>query len=57
MHTGSHRVVHSGESYTTMRITLEGTQAIEALAELEPLHNPASRDGIHAVEQALSGVP
>jgi acetate kinase len=40
-----------------MRITLEGTQAIEALAELEPLHNPASRDGLHAVKQALSGVP
>jgi acetate kinase len=53
-----HRVVHGGERYTTaVRITPEVKQAIEALAELAPLHNPASLDGIHAVEQVLPEVP
>jgi acetate kinase len=52
-----HRVVHGGERYTTaMRITPEVKRAIEALAELAPLHNPASLDGINAVEQALPRV-
>jgi acetate kinase len=53
-----HRVVHGGERYTTaVRITPEVKQAIDALAELAPLHNPASLDGIKAVEQVLPGVP
>jgi acetate kinase len=53
-----HRVVHGGERYTAaVRITPEVKQAIEALAELAPLHNPASLDGINAVEQVLPGVP
>jgi acetate kinase len=53
-----HRVVHGGERYTTaVRITPEVKQAIEALAELAPLHNPPSLDGINAVEQVLPRVP
>ena len=53
-----HRVVHGGERYTAaVRITPEVKQAIGALAELAPLHNPASLDGINAVEQVLPGVP
>jgi acetate kinase len=53
-----HRVVHGGERYTTaVRITPEVKQAIDALAELAPLHNPASLDGINAVEQVLPRVP
>jgi acetate kinase len=58
VHAVGHRVVHGGERYTTaVRITPEVTQAIDALAELAPLHNPASLAGIHAVEQVLPGVP
>jgi acetate kinase len=53
-----HRVVHGGERYSTaVRITPEVKGAIDALAELAPLHNPASLDGIKAVEQVLPGVP
>jgi acetate kinase len=53
-----HRVVHGGERYTTaVRITPEVKQTIDALAELAPLHNPASLDGINAVEQVLPRVP
>jgi len=53
-----HRVVHGGEHYTTgVRITPEVKRAIGDLAELAPLHNPASLDGITAVEQVLPNVP
>jgi acetate kinase len=53
-----HRVVHGGERYTSaVRITPEVTQAIEELAELAPLHNPAALDGITAVEQVVPDVP
>ena len=53
-----HRVVHGGEQYTrAVQITPEVKGAIGALAELAPLHNPASLDGIHAVEQVLPEVP
>jgi acetate kinase len=53
-----HRVVHGGERYTSaVRITPEVKQAIEELAELAPLHNPAALDGITAVEQVLQDVP
>ena len=53
-----HRVVHGGERYTTaVRITPEVKGTIDALAELAPLHNPPSLDGIRAVEQVLPGVP
>jgi acetate kinase len=53
-----HRVVHGGERYTSsVRITPEVKQAIEELAELAPLHNPAALAGITAVEQVLPDVP
>ncbi len=41
-----HRVVHGGERYTAaVRITPEVKRVIAELAELAPLHNPASLDG------------
>src|SRR5262249_46339471 len=49
-----HRVVHGGDRYTSAAlITPEVKRAIEELTELAPLHNPASLDGIRAVEQVL----
>lgn len=53
-----HRVVHGGERFTSaVQITAEVKRAIEELSELAPLHNPASLDGIRAVEQVLPKVP
>src|SRR5262249_43173614 len=53
-----HRVVHGGERYTSaVLITPEVKQTIEGLKELAPLHNPASLEGINAVEQVLPKVP
>ena len=53
-----HRVVHGGKRYTAaVRITPEVKRTIGELAELAPLHNPASLDGITAVEQVLPKVP
>lgn len=58
IHAVGHRVVHGGERYTAaVLITPEVKQAIGALAELAPLHNPPSLDGMNAVEQVLPGVP
>jgi len=52
-----HRIVHGGGRYTgAVRITPEVKRAIEELAELAPLHNPASLDAITVAEQALPGV-
>jgi acetate kinase len=54
LHAVGHRVVHGGERYTTaVRITPEVEQVIDDLAELAPLHNPASLDGIRAVNHIL----
>ncbi len=53
-----HRVVHGGEDF--VRPTLiddDVAHAIEALAELAPLHNPANHAGIVAARQALPSVP
>lgn len=53
-----HRVVHGGDRYSSaVLITAEVKRMIEELTELAPLHNPASLDGITAVEQALPKVP
>jgi acetate kinase len=53
-----HRVVHGGDRYTSaVRINEEVKRTIEELAELAPLHNPASLEGINAVEQVLPNVP
>ena len=53
-----HRVVHGGDRYTSaVQITPEVKRKIEELAELAPLHNPASLECINAVEQVLPKVP
>ena len=53
-----HRVVHGGDRYTSaVLITPDVKRTIEELTELAPLHNPASLDGIRAVEQLLPKVP
>lgn len=53
-----HRVVHGGRRFTTaVRITPEVRIGIGELGELAPLHNPASLEGISAVEQVLPSVP
>jgi len=53
-----HRIVHGGNRYSSaVLITAEVKRTIEELTELAPLHNPASLDGITAVEQALPKVP
>ena len=53
-----HRVVHGGDRYSSaVRITAEVKRKIEELTELAPLHNPASLEGINAVEQVLPKVP
>src|SRR5262249_57653712 len=53
-----HRVVHGGDRYTSaVVITSDVKRTIEELTELAPLHNPASLEGINAVEQLLPGVP
>jgi len=54
----AHRVVHGGSRYTAaVLVTPEVKRAIGELAELAPLHNPASLDGIRAVEEVLPKVP
>jgi acetate kinase len=53
-----HRVVHGGARYTSaVVITSKVKRTIEELTELAPLHNPASLEGINAVEQVLPRVP
>jgi acetate kinase len=53
-----HRVVHGGEHYTSaVRINAEVKRTLEELTELAPLHNPASLEGINAVEQVLPKIP
>jgi acetate kinase len=53
-----HRVVHGGDRYTcAVAITSKVKRTIEELTELAPLHNPASLEGINAVEQVLPKVP
>src|SRR4030095_11819956 len=53
-----HRVVHGGDCYrSAVRINAEVKRKIEELTELAPLHNPASLEGINAVEQVLPRVP
>ena len=54
----AHRVVHGGNRYTSaVRITPQVQHAIDELSELAPLHNPASLEGIRAIEQVLPSVP
>lgn len=53
-----HRVVHGGDVYTqAVRIDDAVKKAISDLAELAPLHNPISLEGILAAEKNWPGVP
>lgn len=53
-----HRVVHGGDLFSAATvITPEVEAAIENLAALAPLHNPANLAGIRAAQAALPGVP
>jgi len=57
LHAVGHRVVHGGEHYiTAVMITSAVERTIEDLAELAPLHNLASLDGIRAVNHVLPGI-
>ncbi len=52
-----HRVVHGGEHYSEATvITPEVKQTIAHLSILAPAHNPASLEGIEAIEQQLPNV-
>lgn len=49
-----HRVVHGGEAFSdSVVITDEVIDAIEAVSDLAPLHNPANLTGIRAFQTAL----
>lgn len=53
-----HRVVHGGEAYSKPVVIIdEVLKAIEACADLAPLHNPPNLVGINASSTALPGVP
>lgn len=52
-----HRIVHGGERFLqSVRIDATVRQAIGALSELAPLHNPLALAGIEAATNALPGV-
>ncbi|HEY5909536.1 MAG TPA: acetate kinase [Verrucomicrobiae bacterium] len=58
IHAVGHRVVHGGRRFTAAaRITPEVKSAIDELSDLAPLHNPASLQGIRAIEEILPWVP
>ena len=53
-----HRVVHGGEKFnSSVLITQEVIQNIEACIEIAPLHNPPNLAGIRAIEELLPSVP
>jgi acetate kinase len=53
-----HRVVQGGEKFKeSVLIDNDVKKAIEACAELAPLHNPANLKGILSVEKLIPGVP
>ncbi len=53
-----HRVVHGGEQYSKPTlITKEVELAINKLATLAPLHNPANLIGIKACQEAFTSLP
>ncbi|WP_417016027.1 acetate/propionate family kinase [Alistipes sp.] len=52
-----HRVAHGGEFFPASCIVTEDVKAkIQSLCQIAPLHNPASLEGINAVEKVLPGV-
>ena len=53
-----HRVVHGGEDLTQPTLIDESVEeAIEALTELAPLHNPANLAGIRAARALMPNIP
>jgi acetate kinase len=53
-----HRVVHGGERFRDPVLVDDGVlAAIEDLAVLAPLHNPANAEGIRVARRLLPGVP
>lgn len=53
-----HRVAHGGEFFPASCIVTEDVkQKIESLCVIAPLHNPASLQGIEAIETVLPGLP
>ncbi len=53
-----HRVAHGGEYFPQSCLVNDDTKAkIQSLCQIAPLHNPASLEGIRAIDQVLPGVP
>jgi acetate kinase len=53
-----HRVVHGGGVFTApVRLDADARRRIADLADLAPLHQPASLAGIAAIDDVLPGVP
>ncbi len=53
-----HRVAHGGEFFPkSCLVDEDAKQKIASLFEIAPLHNPASMQGIEAIEKVLPGVP
>ena len=53
-----HRVVHGGPEYEQSTFVIPKVkEAIARLSELAPAHNPASLEGIEAIEHILGAVP
>ncbi|MEW1980383.1 acetate kinase [Citricoccus sp. NPDC079358] len=53
-----HRVVHGGERFKAPTlVTMEVIRAIERLAPLAPLHNPAAAQGLRAIAEKWPDLP
>jgi acetate kinase len=53
-----HRIVQGGAIFrSSVRIDVKVKEAVAALSELAPLHNPPALRAIEAVEETLPGVP
>ena len=53
-----HRVAHGGEYFPASCLVDEDVkEKIRSLCQIAPLHNPASLEGINAVEKVLPGTP
>ena len=53
-----HRVAHGGEYFPeSCLVTGDVKEKIRSLCQIAPLHNPASLEGINAVETVLPGTP
>ncbi len=53
-----HRVAHGGEFFPTSCLVDEDVkQKIASLCQIAPLHNPASLQGLEAIDKVLPGVP